>query len=183
MSYDLYFIKSKRLSSENIDEFLEEEAAEDDEHFISNALKNEIRVTLKDNGLVFETFEGKEDDYLELNFESYQISMFNSQIAVSLPYWDVNSSDVIGNEIQLISKALFEKGFTGYDPQTSKFFVEAACFSAQFDQSNKRVNEYFSPDLNSKEPSRSWRLVKFGIGFFVLVLLIRLLASLLDRLF
>lgn len=78
MSYDLYFIKSKKLTPENIDEFLEAEASEGDEHFISNALMKEISVTLENYGLAFETFEGKEDDYLELNFETYQICMFNA---------------------------------------------------------------------------------------------------------
>ena len=183
MSYDLYFIKSKNLTAQNIDEFLEADASASDEHFISNTIKKEISEILENEGLVFETFEEKENDYLELNFETYQISMFNSQVAISLPYWNANSSDAINNEIELLAKVLVEKGFTGYDPQTSKFFVEITSFSTQFAQTNQRVNEHFSPGVNSKEPSPLWRLVKFGIGFFLLVFLIRLLASLLDWLF
>jgi hypothetical protein len=183
MSYDIYFVKSDKLSSENIDEFLESEASAKDQHFISKALMHEIQADLAGKGLSFETFEGKQDDYVELNLETYQISMFNSQIAVSLPYWDINSSDAIDNEVNLISKVLREKGFTGYDPQTSKFFKETPTFLTTFGQMNGKVKEHFSPEVGSEKKSETWRLIKLGVIFVLAALLIRLLVSMVSSFF
>ena len=180
MSYDLYFIKSKKLTLENIDEFLAEEASVSDEHFISKALMKEITAALENNGLLFEEFEGKEDDYLELNFETYQVSMFNSQIAVSLPHWDINSSEAIYNKINLISKVLFEYGFTGCDPQSSKFFTDLNAFSTEFNQTNEKVSEHFARIGTNQKTSEGWRWIKLGIVFVLVVLLIRFLVSLIG---
>ena len=182
MSYDLYFIKSDKLSSENIDEFLETEASEDDQHFISKGLMNEVKADLAANGLSFETFEGNEDDYVELNFESYQISMFHSQIAISLPYWDVNSSDAIDNRVKLISKVLNERGFTGYDPQSGKFFTEGVTFSTEFIKTNEKVSAHLSPEVRTERKSEIWRLIKVGIIFVSVFLVIKMLASLVSSL-
>ncbi len=180
MSYDLYFVKSKKLTLENVDEFLADDASESDEHFISKALMKEIRETLENNGLSFKTCEGEAGDSWELNFETYQVSMFHSQIAISLPYWDINSSDTIGNEVKLISKGLFEKGFTGCDPQTSKFYTDLAAFSTEVNQINEQVNEHFAPAGTNRESRKAWRLIKLGIVFALVVLLIRFLASLIG---
>lgn len=183
MSYDIYFIRSNKLSADNVDEYLESEASDGDQHFITRELMNAIRVELVGKGLIFETFEGKEDDYLELDFETYQISMFNSQIAVSLPYWDVNSANAINNEIQLVSKVLIGKGFTGYDPQTGEFFTKEKLFSTDFDRVNKQVNEHFSSAVSNEKKSEAWRLIKLVVIFILAVFLIRLLFSLASKIF
>ncbi|MEQ1605504.1 MAG: hypothetical protein ABL999_11615 [Pyrinomonadaceae bacterium] len=183
MSYDIYFIKSDGLSSENIDEYLETEVSDTDQHFISKALMNEVKVELAANGLSFETFEGKQDDYVELNLETYQISMSNSQIAVSLPYWDINSSDAIDIEVKLISKVLIERGFTGYDPQTGKCFTEPTTFLTEFSRTNENVKEHFPPQVSNEKTSEFWRLIKLGVIFVLAFLLIKLLASLASSLF
>ena len=183
MSYDLYFVKSDNLSSENIDDLLESDASDKDQHFISRSLMNEIKDELASNGLNFETFEGKQDDYLELNLETYQISMSNSQIAVLLPYWDVNSTDSIVSEVKLISKVLSEKGFTGYDPQTGSLFIDLTDFSTEFNRVNKKVKEHFPPKVVRKNTSEFWRWIKLGFIFVSVFLLIKLLSSLVSSLF
>lgn len=182
MSYDIYFVKGDKLSSEDLDELLESDASEGDDHFISKALMNEVKDALADSGLSFETFEGKEDDYLELNFESYQISMTNSEIAALLPYWDVNASDKIGDEVEVIAKVLMQRGFTGYDPQTGKLFNESSAFSTDFGRVNERVNDDFSQEARNKKPSEFWRLIKVGVIFVVVFLAVKLLASLISKL-
>lgn len=183
MSYDIYFVQGRELSVEDVNEILESETVEGEEHFISKALMHEVKDALLDEGLSFETFEGKEDDYLELNFETYQISMSNSEIAISLPYWDINGSDTINNEVNVVSTTLINKGFIGYDPQTEKLFDEPKGFSTDFGQVNEKVNEYFSPEPSSKKHSEGWRLIKLGLIFVGVVLLIRLIASLIGKLF
>ncbi len=183
MSYDIDFIKSNKISAENVDEYLQTEASDTDHHFISKELMNEIKVDLADRGLRFETFEGQEYDYLELNFETYQICMFNSQIAVSLAYGNVNSKSAIEKEIELISKVLIDKGFTGYDPQTGEFFSAKKAFATDFVSVNKRVSEHFSPTVSSEKKSEVWRLLKLGLFFVLAAFLIRLLFSLVGKFF
>lgn len=181
MSYDLYFLKSKKPTLDNIDEFLAEDASESDEHFISSVLMKEISATLEEKGLKFESFEGKEGDYLELNFDTFQVSMFHSQIAISLPYWDVNRSDAVNKQVKLISNVLFERGFTGCDPQTSRLFADSDAFSTEFAQTHKSVAEHLAKSVNSNEPSRIRRLVKFGAIFLLAVILMRVLISIVGK--
>ena len=183
MSYDIYFLNSNKVSSENVDEFLESEVSEKDDHFISKVLKNEIRDNLAENGLSFETFEGQQDDYLELNFETYQISMTNSEIAILLPYWDINSGDAIGNEVKVVSNVLIGRGFTGYDPQTGRFFTDPNSFSTEFARVNENVKDHFSSEVSGEKKSEFWRLVKLGVVFIIVFLIIKLLFAVIGKLF
>lgn len=184
MSYDIDFIRSNQLSAENVDKYLEPEASDTDPHFISKELMNEIKVELAKRGFNFESFEGREEDYLELNFETYQICMFNSQIAISLPYWDVNSSNAITDEVGIVSDVLIGKGFTGYDPQTGELFRgKGESISTDFDRLNKQVNEHFSAGITTGKRSEGWRLIKLGVFFVIAVILIRVIASLVSKFF
>ncbi len=184
MSYDIYFINSDRASSANIDEFLESEVSQKDDHYISKAEKNEIKAELDASGLSFETFEGRHDGYVELNFATYQISMSNSEIAISLPYWDINSSDPIGNEVKQIAKVLIGRGFKGYDPQTGQFCTDSRGFSSEFGRVNQNVNEHFSSEVSSeKKKGDFWRRVKLGLIFVAVFLLVKLLFALVGKLF
>lgn len=109
--------------------------------------------------------------------------MFNSQIAISLPYWDVNSESAIEKEIESISKVLIDKGFTEYDPQTAELFSEKNALSTDFAKVNKKVSELVSPTVTNEKKSEIWRLLKLGIFFVFTVFLIRLLFSLVGKFF
>jgi hypothetical protein len=140
MSYDICFLKRKKINEDDIYELLEGDASPDDEHFISKAAMLQIRDSLKAEGLKFKVFERDDEDYLELNFESYQLSMFNSQIALSLPYWDVNSSNDIMQEVKTIANLLLDLGFTGFDPQTETFIYQKYDYNPAFHESKKLVD-------------------------------------------
>lgn len=183
MSYDIDFIRSNKLSVENVAEYLESEVTDADPHFISKELMNEIKVELANSGLKFETFEGKEEDYVELNFETYQICMFNSQVAISLPYWEANRESAIEKEIESISKVLINRGFTGYDPQTDEIFTDKKAFSTDFDRVNEKVSEHFSPTVGEEKKSEIWRLLKLGLFIILAAFLIRLFFSLVGNIF
>jgi hypothetical protein len=89
MSYDIYFIKRKDLTSNNIETILESDVSKSDQHFVSKQLMLEIKDKLIQQGLKFEVFEKTDENYLELNFPTYQVSMFNSQFAISVPYCNI----------------------------------------------------------------------------------------------
>ncbi len=184
MSYDIYFIKSRRLDGGNIEELLESDAVETDQHFIPKELMGEIKIAFENKGLKFETFEGKEQDYLELNFDTFQVSMFNSQVGISLPYWDSNSSEGINKEVGQIIEVLLEKGFTGYDPQTERFISRNEVFQPNFDEVNTKVNKIFPSEIEGTEKQSTLRRTILRIiGFILVFLLVKFLITLASRLF
>ena len=74
MSYYIYFIKKKDLNSDNVHDILETtELKSENESFISKDLMKSLIEQLKSEGLKFEIFEGKDEDYFELNFPTYQL--------------------------------------------------------------------------------------------------------------
>ncbi len=149
MSYDIYFIKKKDLKAENANSILESaKPTESDELFVSKDLMLEIKTILNEKGLSFEVFESKTEDYIELNFPTYQISMFNSQIAISLPYWDSNSNDGINKEIKTITNVLIENGFTGFDPQTEQIIKVKYEFQKTFTETKGIVDEHLNQIQN-----------------------------------
>ncbi|MFN8283325.1 MAG: hypothetical protein U0U67_08935 [Chitinophagales bacterium] len=165
MSYDIYFIKRKDLTSNNIETILESDVTKSDQHFVSKQIMHEIKNKLIQQGLKFEVFEKTDEDYLELNFPTYQVSMFNSQFAISVPYWDSNSDDGINNEIKIITNTLLDNGFTGYDPQTEEFIVTKYEFRKSFTESktvaDKTLKNHTDNNLNYKY---------IGIGIAVIVI-------------
>jgi hypothetical protein len=154
MSYDIYFIKRKDLTSNNIESILESDVSKTDQHFVSKQIMLEIKDKLAKQGLKFEVFEKTDEDYLELNFPTYQVSMFNSQFTISVPYWDSNSDNGINNEINLITNTLLDNGFTGYDPQTEEFIVTKYEFKKNFSESktvvDKKLKNQADNDFNYK---------------------------------
>jgi hypothetical protein len=168
VSYEIYFIKKKDLKAENANLILESaKPTESDELFVSKDLMLEIKTILKEKGLSFEVFESKSEDYIELNFPTYQISMFNSQIAISLPYWDSNSNDGINKEIKIITNVLIENGFTGFDPQTEQIINEKFEFQKAFTETKSVVSEH----LNKNENLNDNNSVKY-IGISLAIILI-----------
>ena len=168
MSYDIYFIKKKDLNSDNVYDILETtEPKPDNEFYISKDFMNSLIDELRSEGLEFEIFEGKGEDYFELNFPTYQLSMFNSQIAISLPYWDENSSEGINKEIKQITNVFLKNDFTGFDPQTEEFITEPYEFQNTFTETKTVVDKH----LNSEtQQSNGNTLIYFGVGLGILLI-------------
>ena len=165
MSYDIYFIKRKDLTSKNIETILESEVSKTDEHFVSKQKMLDIKDKLIQQGLKFEVFEKSDEDYLELNFPTYQVSMFNSQFAISVPYWDSNSDDGINNEIKIITNTLLDNGFTGYDPQTEEFIVTKYEFKKNFSESKTVVDKTLKTQTEN-----NFNYTYLGIGIAIIVI-------------
>ena len=169
MSYDIYFIKRKDLNSKNIETILESEVSKTDQHFVSKQEMLELKDKLIQQGLKFEVFENSDEDYLELNFPTYQVSIFSSQFAISVPYWDSNSNDGINNEIKIITNTLLDNGFTGYDPQTEEFIVSKYEFKKSFTESKTVVDKTL---ITKTENNFNYKYVGIGIAILVIGIII-----------
>lgn len=169
MSYDIYFIKRKDLNSNTIETILESDVSKTDQHFVSKQEMLELKDKLIRQGLKFEVFQKSDEDYLELNFPTYQVSMFNSQFAVSIPYWDSNSNDGINNEIKIITNTLLENGFTGYDPQTDEFIVTKYEFNKSFAESKTLADKILNTET---ENSFNYKYVGIGIAILIIGLIL-----------
>ena len=169
MSFELYFIKKDDLNINNVYPILEaEDVNQSNDFFVSKRLMVDIQKFLIDNGLKFEMFEGKKEDYFELNFPSYQLSMFNSQIVISIPYWDENSTDKVNKEIKIITNVLIENGFTGFDSQTEEFITQKYIFQKTFSETKLVVDDNFNKFENNSLSNNSIRYI--GIGLVILII-------------
>lgn len=173
MGYNLIFIrKSNAVTLDNIDSILENTNVEStDFDFFSLEFKKELIKQFKKIGLKFEVFhakEGVESSHIELNFPTYQISLFDSQISISIPYWDENTSMQIDKEIKTISNILIGNGFIGYDSQIGELITEKVDFKNNFAISKEVVKEH-----SQQEKQKSFLSIPVFLllGVFVVVFL------------
>lgn len=168
MSYDIYFIKKKDLNSENVTYILETtEPDPENEIYISKDFMKSLIEQLKSEGLEFEIFEGKDEDYFDLNFPTYQLSMFNSLLAISLPYWDENSSEGVNKEIKQITNVFLKNNFTGFDPQTEEFITEPYEFQKTITETKTVVDNHFKSE---SQQSSGNNFIYLGIGLGILII-------------
>ena len=168
MSYDIYFIKKKDLNSENVYDIMETtEPKPDNEIFISKDFMKSLIEQLNSEGLEFKIFKGKDEDYFELNFPTFQLSMFNSQIAISLPYWDENSNDGVNNEVKQITNVLLSNDLKGFDPQTEDFITEPYEFQKTFTETKTVVNNHLNSETQGQNGNN---LIYLGIGLGVVII-------------
>ena len=168
MSYDIYFIKKKDLNSENVYDIMETtEPKPDNEIFISKDFMKSLIEQLNSEGLEFKIFKGKDEDYFELNFPTFQLSMFNSQIAISLPYWDENSNDGVNNEVKQTTNVLLSNDLKGFDPQTEDFITEPYEFQKTFTETKTVVNNHLNSETQGQNGNN---LIYLGIGLGVVII-------------
>lgn len=110
-----------------------------------------------------------DEDYMELNFPTYQVSMFNSQFAISIPYWDSNSNDGINNEVKIITNTFLENGFTGYDPQTEEFIMAKYEFKKSFTESKTIVDKTLNNQTNN---NLNYKYIGIGIAILVIGMIV-----------
>lgn len=169
MSYDITFIKTKSLNPENVFRLLETTDTKlGDELYISTSLRQELISEFKNNELKFEVFQPKECDYFELNFSSYQVSLYDNQIALSIPYWDDNSTEQVNHELELIMNVLINHGFIGYDSQMGEYISEPFEIQESFTETKTTVDDSFKQIEN--QSSNTMILVSLGLGLIILTL-------------
>ena len=167
MSYDLYFVRKKDLNPQNVNDILETtEPNPDNEIFISKTLMKSITEELRSDGFKFEIFKGQDEDYFELNFPTYQIAMFNSQIVISMPYWDENSSEDVNKEIKKITNVLLKNDLKGFDPQTEEFITEPYEFENTFSQTKTFTENHSVP---KPEQSNGENMIYWGVGLGLVI--------------
>ena len=175
MSYVIHFIKSKNLTINEAYSLLESESNSESETFVSKGLMSKIITQIKSQGLAFELFEDKKKDHFELTFSSYQLAMFNSEIALAIPYWDENSNEGINKEIKLITNILIDNGFTGFDSQTEEFITKKHDISTNFVEAKTVVDNNLDT-VNTPHKDHTFLYTGLGLGgIIVLILLWKLL--------
>lgn len=167
MSYDLSFIYKTKIDLNNVWDILETNVSETDEHYISAELRKQLSHDLQELGR-FEVFQS--DEHLELTSETCQISIFESAVSLSIPYWDVNESSHVSNEIKEITNLLIDHDFTGFDAQTEQFITEKYVVKDSFTQSKEIVDEGLLPNTDKSHNKKTYTYI--GIGFILLVLFI-----------
>lgn len=171
MSYDIYFIKKKDLNPGNVQDILETtDINSDSEIYISKDFMKVLIGELESKGLEFDIYEGKNEDYFELNFPTYQLSMFNSQISVSLPYWDKNSNEGTHREIKQITNVFIDNDLTGFDPQTDEFITSPYEFQSTFKEIKSNIDQHVN--LESPKNDNGLKYIGIVIGLVILGLLI-----------
>ena len=156
------------MDSNNVYDIMETtDPKSNNEIFISKDFMKSLIEQLKSEGLEFEIFEGKDEDYFELNFPTYQLSMFNNQIAISLPYSDENSNDGVNTEVKQITNVLLSNDLKGFDPQTEEFVTELYEFQKTFTETKTVVDSHLNPESQGLSGNS---LIYVGIGLGILIL-------------
>ena len=93
--------------------------------------------------------------------------MFNSQVAISLPYWDENSNDGVNKEIKQITNVLLSNDLKGFDPQTEGFITEQYEFQKTFTETKTVVANHMKSETQGQNGNN---LLYAGVGLGVLIL-------------
>lgn len=170
MSYDIYFVKKDDLNNENVYEVLEiQELAPNNELFISKELWLSIIKEFETNGYSFEKIEG--DDFFELNFKSFQLSMLHTQIVLSLPYWNENLHEKVMDDIESITTVMKKYGLKSFNAQTEQIDGQSSLIKHQFKETLNMINN------NTVLPKTQKQLVIRRIVFILAMILIGFLIS------
>lgn len=175
MSYEVTFIKNRvNLSLKNIGHILEDtDAKETDFDFFPLKFRESLISVLKDEGLEFDVFKsGKEvtGSYFELNFPTYQVYFFDTQISIVVPYWDENTSKKIDNEIKIISNVLLVNDLVGYDSQTDEIITEQYSLDSNFITSKSVVDNSHDKKCNN-HTSYNFHWWILGVFVFAIILI------------
>lgn len=168
MSYDIYFIKSKNLNQDNIEELIESEVSSSDEHFISREEMDNLKDSVASIGYEYELYEHENEEYyFEMSFKNYRLSVFQSQAVISVPYWPEIVDDSLGKEIEAITQVFINKGFSGYDQQTGQVFTSGYLFLDSFKQNLEIVVE----DINKIKDNKPFSWIIYLIGVLLIALI------------
>jgi hypothetical protein len=167
MSYDIYFIKTKNLCNENLEDYLVGDVSTNDEHYISLELINELKEKITNLDFKFEVNMNNEEGFLEFSFTNFQVSLISSQAVISVPYWIESLDESTTNEIESILHTFIDSGFTGYDQQTDRIFSDGYKFFDSFLENQTAIKD--SLDEFKKNKDNSWIL--YLIGFIIIILI------------
>lgn len=168
MSYDITFVKFSHLTLDNAYDVLEmTDVDPSSETYVSRDEMESIIAEIANIGIEFDQFEGKDGSHFELNFPSYQVFLFHSQLAISVPYWDENNSEKIDKEIKQISNVFLNNGFRGFDSQTEEIIESPYTFQQTFSETKAIVDS-----ARPKEKSIIGNnMLYIGIGFLIVITL------------
>lgn len=145
MAYELFFINKEHLETGEAKNILSAKGIEGDDFFISKAFMLEIKSTLRDKGLHFQSED--QGNEMEFNFPTFQIALFSNQIVLSIPHWKGNHSDEVSDTIEEICDILNDFGMSIYDPQSASVESNDFDVAESFGQSRSSTTSPISGKL------------------------------------
>jgi hypothetical protein len=170
LGYSLDFILNKKLTLDNVYEVLEmTDPSATDDHYVSPELMESLISEIEALGIPFELFTPDEGNYFELNFPTYQVMLYSSEVVISVPYWDDNADETIDSEIKQISNILLKNNFTGFDSQTEEFIDKPYQFQETFTETLEVVNE---SNTSTEETGNTLLYVGLALGAIIISFII-----------
>ncbi len=107
----------------SLDETLRVLTGEADEDFDGENFSSQDKETIDEVLIQLEFTKHQDEEYAEYDLETLQIIISESEISMTLPYWEESKDNLnlaikIANEIQRKTKIVF------FDPQLGKFIAE-----------------------------------------------------------
>ena len=107
----------------SLDETLRVLTGEADEDFEGENFSSQDKETIDEVLIQLEFTKHQDEEYAEYDLETLQIIISESEISMTLPYWEESKDNLnlaikIANEIQRKTKIVF------FDPQLGKFIAE-----------------------------------------------------------
>lgn len=150
MSYDIFFVKDRNLSKEQMESFLDSDIESDHPQYITPSDHTLLESELENSGLDFDRseYEGS----ISFDFPSFQIGVFDNQIALNIPYWEINSNPQIQKKVQAVYQIILQNGYQSFDPQLDALVDDKHDIAASFDQNLNAVKHA----LDNLKPERKW---------------------------
>ncbi len=122
MGYGISFVRFEGLNESNVEEvFADELLSEHPEQYLSLEFRESLMLSLRSHGLRFEAHYYDQTDSLELDFGTFDLRLYSTQIGLSIPYWDSNNEKSVMIIISQIISIIVDFGLVGHDPQCDEF--------------------------------------------------------------
>lgn len=132
MSYSLNFIKKQDLTIQESLDILETQKVSKEFQFSENETQKIIAEIAEMNQHVSIK---KEKDSTEIDFENFQVSFFDSQLSVSIPFSKGNLAQKVLVQVNCIIDIFLESDCIGIDGQIEKFIDDDYSFKTAYSQS------------------------------------------------
>lgn len=148
MSYDIHFIKKKDITVQQSLDFLEQQKVSKEFQFSEAETKTMISEIVEMN-------QHKEmktvKDCTEIDFDSFQVSLYKSQLTISIPYWKENLAQKNIVLVNCVIDIFIENNCVGLDSQVEKFIDDDYSFKTSFAQSLNVVTASVETDEKGKD--------------------------------
>ncbi len=158
MSYDIHFIKKKDITIQESLEFLEKQKISKEYQFSESETKQMVSEIVEMN-----QHKGVDTtkDSTAIDFDTFQVSMYDTQLTISIPYVKENLAQKIIVQVNCVIDVFLENGCSGLDGQSEKFIDDDYSFKTSFAKSFNVVTASVETDEKGKEFANKEAAEKF----------------------